>query len=106
MSETPTPEQHPWYPDALRLFMEGKWRQLGITDPAELNILQQIYTAKQRGSVPSRLFWEARRIWDLHKGRILADWEWAPEELQALEAADATDTGCTTCPFCGCPGMN
>lgn len=33
--------------------------------------------------------------------------EWTPEQLQALEAADALDPGdCTTCPACGCPGMN
>lgn len=102
MTDAPTPEQHPWPTDALRLFMEGQWQQLGITDPAELNVLQQIYTAKQHGAIPSRLFWEAQRIWDLHKGRILADWERAADAAEA----DPDFYRCTTCPACGCPGMN
>jgi hypothetical protein len=80
--------------------MDGKWGQLGITDPEELKVLRRINLARQGADVrdPS---WDAKRIWDRHKARILADWEQALEEAES----DPDFYTCTTCPNCGCPGM-
>jgi hypothetical protein len=101
VTDAPAPEQHPWYSDALILFMNGKWQQLGITDPAELKVLGRINRARRYGDVPVPT-WEAKRIWDRHKARILADWERKLEESEA----DPDCYKCRTCPFCACPGMN
>ena len=100
MSDAPTAEQHPWHDDALRLFMNGQWQQLGITEDSELAVLGQIYSYTP-DKVPVRLLWRAKQIWDRHKARILADWERKLEEAEA----DPDCYKCRTCPHCGCPGM-
>lgn len=102
MTTPPTPERHPWYEDALRIFMEGKWEQLGITDDRDLRLRDRVRAYIDAGrTVPSHLLYWTRAVWELHRARILADWERKLEESES----DPDFYTCSTCPNCGCPGM-
>jgi hypothetical protein len=96
-----TPEHQSIEEEAFRVFMAGRWRSLGIAGERELDLCDRLArAAADRRAVPDALLWQAKRVWDDHKDRITQEW------AEKLNAATDTDTQCTTCPACGCPGMD
>lgn len=97
------PENQTIEEEAFQAFMEGRWRSLGITGERDLDLCDRLASAAaNRNAVPDVLLWQAKRVWDTHKDRIVR--EWAEKLDRAWEEADLY-TDCQTCPACGCPGM-
>lgn len=101
-----TPEIHPQrqalMDEALEVFSQGRWRELGITDGSDLRLRDRIASYAPDG-VPESLVWQAARVWERNKERIVDDWE--AKIAQAWADQDSSVNRCETCPNCGCPGM-